>query len=167
VLASSVYHLSRDVVYASYRYYADDWRVRSHTADARYRLEMAHENYLQPHLRYYQQTAARFYAPGLVAGAPLPAYASSDYRLGPLRTATIGLTYGFHVAHVPGTISARAEYVRQWLAGGSHGGGGDERGDDNPDRAGPAGLAAAQATLRADIPPLHIGSLLLGYSVAF
>src|SRR4029077_14787658 len=37
VLFSSVYHLSDDVLYTSYRYYWDSWAIRSHTLDVKYR----------------------------------------------------------------------------------------------------------------------------------
>jgi hypothetical protein len=173
VLANSVYHLSRDILYLSYRYYGDDWDVRSHTADARYRFEFSDTRFLQPHVRYYRQTAARFYAQGLDAAAPLPDYASSDYRLGPLRTATVGLTYGFGIHGLPGTLSVRAEYVRQWLAG-AGGGESEGPGDDDPPggddvRAGPSPDAAFASILaaRGHLPPVHIGSLLVGYSISF
>lgn len=167
--ASSAYHLERDVLCVSARGYHDDWNVSSGTLDVRYRHELDHEAYLQPHVRYYAQTAARFYVPGLVAGVPLPANASSDYRLGPLRTATVGLTYGFHVAGLPGAVSVRAEYLRQWLAGGGgearRAGSGEE---DDRDRAGPAATTTFDAsTIRTNAPALNIGSLLVGYSVHF
>jgi hypothetical protein len=176
ILANSVYHLSKDILYLSYRYYGDDWDVRSHTADARMRFEMGGSKYLQPHVRYYAQTAANFYAPALVTDAPLPSYASSDYRLGPLRTATIGLAYGFHVNGLPGRLSVRGEYVRQWLA--SHGGGGGPGEDDDDDDDPPGGdddargdpanaTLATPASFQAVIPPLNIASLLFGYSISF
>jgi len=164
---SSVYHLSEDILYLSYRAYRDDWRVESSTGDVRYRFELADGRYLLPHVRYYAQHAASFYVAGLVAGEPLPAYASADYRLGPLRTATLGLTYGFHAGSLPGTVSLRGEYMRQWLANPS---GGDGEGGDDA-RAGGVQLAgtatAAALTSVSGTPPLHIATLLAGYSVNF
>jgi hypothetical protein len=102
LLASSVVHLTRDILYASYRSYWDDWGVTSHTADARYRLELSDRTYVQPHVRYYFQGRANFFQFGLPQDAPLPAYATSDTRLGDLRTLTLGATYGFHPAGGPG-----------------------------------------------------------------
>jgi hypothetical protein len=172
VLANSVTHLAKDVLYLSYRYYDDDWDVHSHTADARIRFEVDDSKFLQPHLRYYTQTRASFYTPGLDQSAPLPAYASSDYRLGPLRTATLGLTYGFHIAGMPGRWSVRGEYVRQWLAGAGHGEG-DDGGDDDAtsgdDARGDPGASAlaSTASLMGEIPSLNIASLLFGYSISF
>ena len=85
--------LGRDVVDLSYRYMTDDWKIDSHTLEARYRWELG-SFYLQPHLRYYMQSAAEFYAGALFAGDQLPRYASADYRLGELDSYTVGLTYG-------------------------------------------------------------------------
>ena len=148
VLASSVYHLTEDVLYMSYRYYWDDWSVRSHTVDLKYRRELANHTYVEPHVRYYAQTRSNFFTFGLVDGAPVPEFASSDYRLGPLRTATLGATVGFRVHDSPGEWSIRAEYIRQM-------------GDGHP---GDAIGAQRQFDL---MPPVNIGTLFLGYSVAF
>ncbi len=120
VLGSSVWHPGPNVLYSSYRYYWDDWGVRSHTVDLRYRFDLPEQDWLQPHMRYYQQTAADFFTFGLplsLAPSARPRYASSDFRLGPLRTFTIGATYGFRYPDVPGDITVRAEYIHQWGPG--------------------------------------------------
>lgn len=148
LLGSSVYHLANDVLYASYRYYWDDWNVRSHTIDARYRRELGDENYIEPHLRYYAQTAASFYRSGLLLGAPLPDFATSDYRLGNLRTVTVGGTYGFRVPDYPGEWTVRAEYIGQF--GNGH----------PPDAVG----VQRQFNL---FPTNNIGVLYVGYSVTY
>ncbi len=88
------YHLSRDVVDFSYRYLWDDWGIRSHTLDLHYRWQLQSRWYLQPRIRYYVQSEADFYVPGLVSGAPLPSSASADYRLADFDAWTIGLKYG-------------------------------------------------------------------------
>ncbi len=49
---------------------------------------------MEPHLRYYTQTAADFYRFSLLDGEPLPAYASADVRLAELDGITLGLKYG-------------------------------------------------------------------------
>ena len=157
VLASSVYHLARDIVYASYRYYSDDWGVTSHTADARYRLELGNQAFLQPHVRYYFQTRANFFQPGLVQGAPLPEFASSDIRLGDLRTLTIGGSYGFHPAGGPGELTIRAEYIRQWDQS-THARADTEEFEPEDEPSEPSILF---------YPAIDIGSLVVGYSVPF
>jgi hypothetical protein len=113
LLASSVYHLSRDILYISYRYYWDDWGLRSHTVDLKYRFELG-TTFLQPHLRTYTQTAADFYTLSLVNGDPLPAYASSDQRLAHFNSLTGGLTYGFRLPGHAGEFTVRAEYIGQF-----------------------------------------------------
>jgi len=148
VLGSGVYHLADDVIYASYRYYWDDWGIRSHTIDLRYHLELAEHDYVVPHVRFYTQSAADFFRYALVQGEPPPEYASSDLRVGALRTLTLGCTYGFHLADTPGDLTARAEYLRQWGEG--H----------------PANAIGIQQQF--DLAPgVNIVSLMVGYSVRF
>ncbi len=148
VFASSVYHLTRDVLYSNYRYYWDDWGVRSHTLDLKLRHELENDTYVQPHVRMYLQSAADFFRFGIVEGTALPRYATSDYRLGPLRTLTLGATYGFHLMDYPGEFTVRGEYLRQW-------------GDGYP-----ATAVGAQRKYNL-LPPVSIGTVLVGYSFAF
>ena len=101
-----------NVLETSYRYMTDDWGVDSHTLELRYRWSFGGERYLQPHLRFYQQTAAEFYRTVLFDGAPLPAYATADHRLGEFDGLTVGLKYGQATAR-GGEWSARIEYYTQ------------------------------------------------------
>jgi hypothetical protein len=101
-----------NVLEASYRYMTDDWDIDSHTVELRYRLSFGASRYLQPHVRFYQQTAANFYNTVLFAGAPLPAYASADHRLGEFDGITVGLKYGQATAR-GSEWSARVEYYTQ------------------------------------------------------
>jgi hypothetical protein len=155
VMASSVYSMVENTLYLSYRYYWDDWGVRSHTLDARYRIEMQNRSFLQPHLRLYTQSAADFFTFGLTQGAPLPAYASADQRLGPLRSATLGLTYGLRVPDHPGEFTIRAEWIHQWGEGSRTvvTSGGEEEGP-----------SLQQVDL---LPALDIATLTFGYTVGF
>ena len=155
VEGSSAYHLERDVLYSSYRYYWDDWGVTSHTLDVKYRSDLPSEIWVQPHLRVYTQTAADFFTHGLPAAAPFPTYASADHRLGPLRSATVGGTVGFHVPRSPGEFSVRVEYMHQWGKGDRPSGEGGEEEDDG----GPAPHPI--------VAPLDVGTIVLGWSVGF
>jgi hypothetical protein len=148
LLASSVYHLTDDVLYLSYRYYQDDWRVRSHTYDVKYRHELGDDDYLEPHLRYYSQTAASFFRFSLLDGAPLPELATADYRLGALRSVTVGATYGFRIPDRPGEWTVRAEYIGQL-------------GDGHP-----GGAVGIQRQFDL-APTVNIGSVVIGYSIGF
>ena len=91
---SLAYHLPHDVVHFSYRYFSDDWGIQAQTAELRYRFELGSGSYLEPHLRYYTQSAADFYRHSLVSGQPLPVNASADYRLAEMQGNTIGLKFG-------------------------------------------------------------------------
>lgn len=101
-----------DVLETSYRYMTDDWGVDSHTFDVRYRWSFGADRYLQPHVRFYQQTAADFYRTVLFDGEPLPAFATADHRLGEFDGLTVGLKYGQPTAR-GGEWSARIEYYTQ------------------------------------------------------
>jgi hypothetical protein len=167
VLGSSVYHFAHDIFYTNYRYYWDDWGVDSHTLDVKLRHDLSDESWVQPHVRLYAQSPAQFFVFGLTHGPPLPAFASADERLGPLRTATFGGTYGFHVPGNRAEFTVRAEFIYQWLVGRPPtptattptGGGGDLRrainaADDGSDTSG-RHLGTS------------IGSILIGYTVPF
>lgn len=148
VTASSVYHLSRDVLYLTWRGYDDDWGVRSQTMDVRLRHELASSSFLQPHVRAYTQTAADFFRLGLDQTAPIPSHASSDSRLGVLHTITAGATYGFTTAGYPGEFTLRVEVIHQW---------GENLGSEAP---------GVQYSSALD-PPLDMATVHLGYTRRF
>ena len=100
-----------DVLRLSYRYYTDDWGIDSHTLDARYRWELASGNYIEPHVRYYVQSAADFYHTSLIDGQTYD-YASADYRLADMTTITLGLKYGMALSE-RSEFSVRAELMQQ------------------------------------------------------
>jgi hypothetical protein len=108
----TVHHLTEDVINVAYRYYNDDWDVTSHTIDFHYRYELGGGSYLQPHVRYYTQTAAEFFRTSLVDGEALPQYASADYRLGEFTTTTLGLKYATPMGPTS-ELSMRAEVITQ------------------------------------------------------
>ncbi len=109
-----VHQLSNeDVINISYRYFWDDWDITSHTVDLRYRWEIGGGHYLQPHVRYYQQTAASFYRQTLIDGEELTLdYASADYRLGNFTTQTLGIKYGIFFDN-GAEINIRVETMQQ------------------------------------------------------
>jgi hypothetical protein len=112
----TAHQFDEDSIHFSYRYYWDDWGIKAHTADVKYRFELGGEHYLQPHLRYYQQGAADFYHHSLVDGEPTPRYASADLRLAEFTSSTIGIKYGMPL--LGGDFSVRVEKMRQ--VGDSH-----------------------------------------------
>jgi hypothetical protein len=88
-------YLDGDVLDLSYRYMTDDWEVDSQTVDAKYRFALSGDSYLQPHIRYYQQSKADFYRPYLRQSEAIPTFASADYRLAEYDATTVGLEYGW------------------------------------------------------------------------
>jgi hypothetical protein len=94
VYAELKHDFTGKVLGVSYRFGTDDWGVDSHTLDARLRWPIGERGYVEPHLRYYTQTAADFYRFSLIDGAPLPSFASADARLAELEGVTLGLKYG-------------------------------------------------------------------------
>jgi len=106
------YALDVGVADVSYRYATDDWDISSHTIDSRFRFNLSDNTYIQPHFRYYQQSAAEFYQPFLMEGTTLPTFASADYRLGEMTAYTIGLKYGMKMPS-GNEWAFRLEYYQQ------------------------------------------------------
>jgi hypothetical protein len=110
--AQGKYYMSGKVLDTSYRYMTDDWEIDSHTLDMRLRFPMGDRMYLEPHLRFYTQSAADFYTISLTNGDPLPEYASADYRLGDFDAITAGLKFGWKTGG-GNDMSLRAEIYSQ------------------------------------------------------
>lgn len=77
----------------SYRYFWDDWGIKSHSAELSWRIDLKSTGAFQPHVRWYHQSQASFYHPFLILGNPLPDYASADSRLARFEALTYGLSY--------------------------------------------------------------------------
>jgi hypothetical protein len=105
------YALDRDSFALNFRFMDDDWGLQSQTAEARYRWNINDRSYLEPHLRWYTQSAADFYRTVLFAGDTLPEFATADYRLADLDAYTIGAKYGLRTNK--GEFSVRLEYYQQ------------------------------------------------------
>jgi hypothetical protein len=101
------------VLQVGYRYSTDDWEVDSHTLESRLRWPSGESSYFEPHVRYYQQTAASFYRYSLAGGGtPLPEFASADARLSDMNAITAGLKYG-HENAGGNEWNIRLEYYQQ------------------------------------------------------
>jgi len=111
-------YLSGDVLDLSYRYGWDDWGIHSNTVELRYRWSLGDSNYLQPHLRWYRQSAANFYHRGLLDSDTVPQFVSADYRLSAFTARTVGVEFGTRL-DAGRVFSVRVEHYSQ-------GGGGDE-----------------------------------------
>jgi hypothetical protein len=101
----------------TYRYYSDDWDVKSHTLNYAHRFIFGNADYLEPRVRLYTQTMAKFYQNSFVdpnvGGTPnLPEFLSADYRLDDMSSATAGLTYGIRFGS-DADLRTRLEYIYQ------------------------------------------------------
>lgn len=68
-------------LHLDYRATADDWGVRSHMLEAAWYQPLGETWRVQPRLRYYSQSAARFYSNGPDLRTDFTAPFSTDYRL--------------------------------------------------------------------------------------
>ncbi|QHS10806.1 DUF3570 domain-containing protein [Sinimarinibacterium sp. NLF-5-8] len=91
-------------LHVNYRYYADDWKVSSHTLELAWHQVLAQSWRLSPSVRWYSQSQATFYAP-YYQNLRADGYASSDYRLAPYGAVTLG-------------IDLRKALPQDWEAGG-------------------------------------------------
>lgn len=96
----------------SYRYFWDDWGIQSQTADIFLQLPLGRGQSITPHFRWYRQSEADFYAEYLVAGSPLPGYASADSRLAAFDAYTFGLQYSLPLG-LASNLSFSGEYYTQ------------------------------------------------------
>jgi hypothetical protein len=104
--------LGPTVLDLSYRRGKDDWRVTSDTVDAHLRIDVGRDMYLEPHVRWYRQSAADFYHLYANQADPLPTYMSADPRLAAFTATTIGVKFGVKLAHT-GELSLRIEEYQQ------------------------------------------------------
>jgi len=105
-------HLVRNVVEASYRWSTDDWGIRSHTTELRYRVELSKRRYLQPQWRFYYQGRADFHRAYLPESDALPDYASAEYRLAEFHANTFALKYGVTISDTH-EVNVRVGFYRQ------------------------------------------------------
>jgi Protein of unknown function (DUF3570) len=94
------------------RYYTDSWGVKSTTAELGERINLGPSFYIEPTARWYHQSAANFFHYYLVGNQALPAYASSDIRLGTFTAMTFGGKIGFDI-NQRSEFYVKAEYYQQ------------------------------------------------------
>lgn len=89
------YYLNEIFVLRSfYRYYTDEWGIRSHTASLELPIKLGSKFTVSPSYRYYQQSAADYFAP-YEQHLSTEQYYTSDYDLSKFNANQygIGLTY--------------------------------------------------------------------------
>ena len=78
----------------SYRFYDDDWGIKSHTTEVAFQYTLKNNLFFKPTIRAYQQSAASFYYHSLPGSEAIPAFASADYRLAEFDAYTLSLEFG-------------------------------------------------------------------------
>jgi Protein of unknown function (DUF3570) len=105
----------------SFRYMTDTWGIHSDTAQVHFRWwSPTREQYIEPTVRWYRQSAADFFQPWLSsADVADTKYVSADSRLAAFHAFTYGLKYGFSLGdklHRQGSeFTVRLEYYQQTL----------------------------------------------------
>ena len=74
---------------------------------------VGHAGYVEPGLRFYRQTAARFFAPYLGIDVPTPPFVSADSRLSRFRAWTFSLKAGAHLTSRLELYGAAERYVQE------------------------------------------------------
>lgn len=105
----------------SYRYYTDDWGIRSHTGDVKLLRDVAKELTLGIRFRYYTQTKADF-AKELQDYKLTDRYVAVDYRLSAFSSRTLGLLFikGFGLSgfKLKGAVNyymtSSNSYIKNW-----------------------------------------------------
>jgi hypothetical protein len=82
------------VVRTFYRFYRDDWNIRSHTASIELPVKISGKFTLYPSYRYYDQTAADYFAP-YETHLSSETFYTSDYDL----SAYQSNQFGFGIAY--------------------------------------------------------------------
>ncbi|MFI0428948.1 DUF3570 domain-containing protein [Mariniflexile sp. HMF6888] len=89
------YYLNEIVsVRTYYRYYFDDWGVNSHTASVELPVKVSSKFTLYPSYRYYNQTAANYFAP-FEEHLSTSLYYTSDYDLSKFNATQYGFGVGY------------------------------------------------------------------------
>lgn len=104
--------LGPTVLDLSYRRGKDSWGIGSDTVDAKLRIDLGSGIYLEPHARWYHQSAARFYDLYLNETGPAPVFMSADPRLAAFNARTYGLKFGIRAGR-NGELSLRLEQYEQ------------------------------------------------------
>lgn len=140
-------HVGVGVLSASVRGFKDDWGIRSITGDLRLRWQLSSDYYLEPHVRYYHQSAADFFRYFLVSREPLPQFASADTRLAAFHSQTYGVKLGVQIDR-GSEFNIRLEYY-------------DQHGNGAP------ADAIGQLKLQNLFPDLKATTVMIGYTYAF
>ncbi len=105
----------------SYRYYTDDWGIKSHTGDIKLLRDITDTFTVGMRYRYYTQTKADF-AKRIEEYSLTDRYVAVDYRLSDFNSNTVGLmfikSFGLSGIKLKGAVNyyttSSNEYIRNW-----------------------------------------------------
>ena len=89
------YLSNRSSVKLGYRFYTDDWGVRSHEIDTRLSQYLTHGAFVRWQYRWYTQTNATFWSDDYTSVTGIDGWLTGDYRLGPLSSHLFGMGVDF------------------------------------------------------------------------
>ncbi|GAB4465286.1 MAG: hypothetical protein OHK0044_03760 [Burkholderiaceae bacterium] len=95
---------ARQSVRAEYRYYWDNWDIRSHTAEVGYARHFGEQWLADAYLRYYTQRRALFYSDNATAET---LYVSRNRQLGTYTSVGLGAKLAYTWRRVPGRYEVR------------------------------------------------------------
>ncbi len=121
-----VYLLDKDdSVNFSYRYYMDDWDIKSHTSSVEFMRDFTHDFTSGLRLRYYTQTGSNFVKPVGTYGVS-DQYFAVDYRMSAFDSYTIGVPFIYRMkggdkltASIDYYKTSSNEYLKNWYDVGS------------------------------------------------
>lgn len=99
-------------VNTSFRYFWDNWKIKTYTGDFRLRADLGKKFYAQGHFRGSRQYEAFFYQVSFAANDSLPQYASADHRLSTQDTVTGGVKLGYDIGESQ-SLATRVDYMYQ------------------------------------------------------
>jgi hypothetical protein len=113
IYGATKFALGSAVTDASVRWYHDSWGVNAMTYAVSEHAPVGHAGYVEPGLRFYRQTAARFFAPYHGIDVPTPPFVSADSRLSRFRAWTFSLKAGAHLTSRLELYGAAERYVQE------------------------------------------------------
>ncbi len=113
VYAATKFALGSAVTDASVRWYSDSWGIHAMTYALSEHAPVGRFGYVEPGLRFYRQSAARFFAPFLGIDVPTPAFLSADSRLSRFRAWTFSLKAGAHITSRLEIYGAAERYLQE------------------------------------------------------
>lgn len=112
IYAATKFALGPYVTDASVRWYHDSWGITAMTYALSEHMPVGKHGYVEPGIRYYNQTPARFFAPYLRIDEPTPSYLSSDSRLSRFYAWTMSFKLGTYLTPRLELYGAFERYVQ-------------------------------------------------------